>query len=237
MEDGLSPRYQQRQERQRSYRLRVLLCLTAALLLLIAAVRLWPTSPADAHAPVYSNHAPAVELREATPTRHARRASPPPPPPPVPLYESDNTVEQEPLNLTVELAPDRSDEETPPGPASPRNGKAEASRVAAPDVSARQLRIPELNYTQAARREGIRAQIDVEVLIAPTGHVEKAHILRRVLLSSDDTQTKRTVTVLGYGLEQAALDAARQTLFRPARSGGEAVKSRKTLTLTFGPGE
>lgn len=95
----------------------------------------------------------------------------------------------------------------------PREGDAETSQSAAPEIGARQLRIPEPNYTEAAR------------------------ILRRVLLSSEDgSGTKRTVEALGYGLEEAALDAARRTLFRPARAGGKAVQSRKTLTLTFGPG-
>ena len=118
-----------------------------------------------------------------------------------------------------------------------REGDAETSQSAAPEIGARQLRIPEPNYTEAARSGDVRAQVEMEVTIAPSGRVKDARILRRVLLSSEDgSGTKRTVEALGYGLEEAALDAARRTLFRPARAGGKAVQSRKTLTLTFGPG-
>jgi protein TonB len=155
----------------------------------------------------------------------------------VPLYETDQQIEQEPIDLTVELAPDPSPTDAPPGSPAPREGDAETSQSAAPEIGARQLRIPEPNYTEAARSGDVRAQVEMEVTIAPSGRVKDARILRRVLLSSEDgSSTKRTVEALGYGLEEPALDAARRTLFRPARAGGKAVQSRKTLTLTFGPG-
>jgi protein TonB len=231
MEDGPS-------SRRERYRLRILVCLATSLLVLIAAVRLWPTWPeaADGDAVLYAPHGP-VDLREVTQTQHARRGSPPPPPPPVPIFEVEDLVEQPPLDLTVELTPAESPSEAPPGPESLRDGEADESSARVPDVGARQLRIPEPNYTKAARREDIRARVDVEVIIAPTGRVAEARILRRVLLSgSEEAPAQRVVSVLGYGLEEAALDAARRTLFRPARAGDEPVKSRKTLTLTFGPG-
>lgn len=245
MADGLSSRppgrlggrHEHRHAHRRHYRLRILACLAASLLLLIAAVRLWPVSPApsstDVEAQVYDH----VDLREVTQTRHAKRAAPPPPPPPPPLYETDDLIEQEPLDLTVELAPAKSSNDAPPGPKSTRDGEAKRSASVAPDVGARQLRIPEPHYTERARRAGIRARLEVEVVITATGRVERAQIVGRTLLASEDTPSARAVSSLGYGLEAAALDAARRTLFRPARVGGEAVKSRKTLTLTFGPGE
>ena len=238
MEDGPSSSrlHARRRHRRERYRLRILCCLAASLLLMVAAARLWPSAssqPVPAPA-TYDNE--AVALHEITQTRHAKRRAAPPPPP-VPLFETDDFIEQEPLDLSVELAPDRSPSDAPPGPTSTRDGAAETPAASAPQVGARLFQNPELNYTEAARRKDIRARVDVEVVIAPTGRVEAARIVRRVLLSGENAQTQRAVSSLGYGLEEAALDAARHALFRPARAGGKAVESRKTLTLTFGPGE
>lgn len=233
--------HDRRPRRQQRYRLRLLGCLAASLLLVVAAVRLWPASTTQGPSGpiVYDSSAP-VDRREVKQTKHAERTSPPPPPPPVPLYETDQQIEQEPLDLNVELAPAESPTEAPPGPPNPREGDAETSQSAAPEIGARQLRIPEPNYTEAARENDVRARIKLEVTIAPSGRVQDARIVRRVLLSSEEDgngkKGERAVQALGYGLEKAALNAAKRTLFRPARAEGQAVKSRKTLTLTFGPG-
>jgi protein TonB len=230
-----------RQPRRRQrYRLRLLACLATSLLLSVGAVRLCPAPAAEEDSraipeQVYHD----VNRREVQQTKQAERTSPPPPPPPVPLYETDRQIEQEPLELDVDLAFDPSSTEAPPGPPHPRDGEAETSQSAAPAMGARQLRIPEPRYTEAARAEDVRARVELEVTISAGGRVEDARILRRVLLSTADQSGDaggRTVQTLGYGLEEAALDAAERTLFRPARTGGEAVKSHKTLTLTFGPG-
>lgn len=53
----------------------------------------------------------------------------------------------------------------------PREGDAETSQSAAPEIGARQLRIPEPNYTEAARSGDVRAQVEMEVTIAPSGRV------------------------------------------------------------------
>ena len=225
-----------RRDRRRWYQLRLLGCVAAALALLIAAVHLWPVAPVRrAHPHHFATHG-SVELREITPTRHARRTAPPPPPPPVPLVTVDAPIEQEPLDLTVELAPDRSAQKAPPGPKSLQDGSAKSSEAAAPDVGARVLRIAELQYTEKARREDIRARIRVEVVIASTGRVQEARIVGRALLPNEDETGARPVSVVGYGLEEAAIEAAQRTLFRPAQHRGQAVSSRKQLTFTFEPG-
>ena len=229
-----------RQPRRRQrYRLRLLACLATSLLLLVGAVRLCPVPAAEEDPRVIPEQVyHDVNRRAVQQTKQAGHTSPPPPPP-VPLYETERQIEQEPLELDVELAFDPSSMGAPPGPSNLRDGEAETSQSAAPEVDARQLRLPEPRYTEAARAEGIRARVELEVTISAGGRVKDARILRRVLLSAADqggNAGRRTVQTLGYGLEEAALDAAERTLFRPARAGGEAVKSHKTLTLTFGPG-
>src|SRR5690625_5390259 len=44
----------------------------------------------------------------------------------------------------------------------------------------------------------------------------------------------QAVDRVSYGLEEAALTAARQWLFRPARDGGQAVPAHYDLTFSFG---
>ena len=74
-------------------------------------------------------------------------------------------------------------------------------------------------YTSEAMRAKIQGDVDLEVIVGVNGTVTDV----RVTKSLDKT----------YGLDQAAIAAARQWLFRPGQRNGEPVATRVTLQLSF----
>ncbi len=212
---------------------RLLLCLAGTLALLIALVRLWPVAPQNAPLPIVIDTTAhqAIQIAEIAQTTQQAPA-PPPPLPPVPVPEDEPIDLERPVlelsNLTLEMP-------SAPGDAraAQKGSSDQASGAPPPAVAARQISIVEPRYTEAARREGIRARVVVEVIVGRDGRVEEARIVERLLLEARN-QPGRRVAELGYGLEEAALEAARRTRFLPARSGGKPIPSRKTITIHFG---
>ena len=74
-------------------------------------------------------------------------------------------------------------------------------------------------YTSDAMRAKIQGTVWVECVVRPDGSVGDAHVIR----SLDST----------FGLDEAALTAARQWRFRPGMRMGEAVPVLITIELTF----
>ena len=95
------------------------------------------------------------------------------------------------------------------------------------------MRLPLPVYPEAARREGIRARVRVRVLVAETGGVLGAEVVGREVLDRRDQPTP--VASLPYGMDDAALAAARTVRFVPAQDDGERVRAWATLTLSFDP--
>ena len=217
---------------QQRYVLRILTALAGTLLLLIALVRLWPAEWGEPRDIVYSaSGTETIQIEEIQPTSQSREKRPPPPAPLPPIVIPNDALDEfEPLDFTDAALP--IDE---PGEDAERQEGTNAQAVAAqqPDVNARLLRYVEPEYTRAARRDGIQAEVVIEVQVSPQGRVEEATVIRRTLLN-DAGDAVQTVDVLGYGLEAAALEAARQCLFRPARANGQPVATRTTLTIRFG---
>ena len=165
--------------------------------------------------------------RETIPqTRHGvQQDKAPPPPAPLPPIEKPEPAEQEEVALDffenalpIEKSPARREGESTPAPAV---------------IGPRPVRYVEPEYTQAAKKRQIRASLEVQVVIDKRGRVEKARVLKRFLLD-EESNRRKAVDVIGYGLEEAALAAARQWRFRPARKGREPVSSTTTLTFSFG---
>jgi protein TonB len=74
-------------------------------------------------------------------------------------------------------------------------------------------------YTSEAMRAKIQGDVDLEVIVGENGVVTDV----RVTKSLDKV----------YGLDQAAIAAARQWLFRPGQRNGVPVATRVTLQLSF----
>lgn len=207
-------------------------CLALSLLLLIGAVRWWPTGEETAAPVRYDTRAEAtIQASEVQPTRQAALKPPPPPPPLPPVAVPDHVILERPALdfstdfLTADAPPA---EDGVPGPEGPPR---DASAARAPDTAPKQLRLVEPAYPRAAQKSGVRARVVVEVLVRADGTVSEARVVERLRLGEGGPQA---VSELGFGLEEAALEAARRTTFFPARAAGRPVESRTTITIRFG---
>ena len=205
--------------------------LTVTLLLRIGLVRYWPSWRGPSDLPYSATGKETIQLEEIQPTSQSLEKRPPPPAPLPPIVVPNEVLDEvKPLDFTDAALPidnPGDDDERQEG----TSDQATAARR--PDVNARLLRYVEPEYTRAARKRDVRAQIVIEVQIDEQGRVQSAAIVKRMLLGKDG-QPARAVDQLGYGLEEAALSAARQCLFRPARANGQPVPTRTTLTIRFG---
>jgi len=168
-------------------------------------------------------------VKEIQPTRQSREQNPPPPAPLPPVVVPNNEVIETPVTFgdaalrveTPEDDPTRQDG---------NNTRRAATRQ--PDTGARLLRNVQPQYPSAAQDDDVRARVRVGVTVSKAGRVEEAVVLERWRLSEGGSA--QPVAALGYGLEEAALAAARRSLFRPARHKGQPVATRTTITFTFG---
>jgi TonB family protein len=73
------------------------------------------------------------------------------------------------------------------------------------------------SYPLQAREDGLQADVPLELVVSREGTVESAQVLRRA----------------GYGLDDAAVVAARRFRFTPALKQGHAVRVRVAWTVEF----
>ena len=182
-----------------------------------------------------ARQAEVVVLQPVEQTRQAQ-AAPPPPPPPLPPVEVPDYVElpDEPLaferrEANPDPAPPIDAPPAPPGPPAPTAGPA--GFVERPQ----RLPIPaQYSYPQysAEAQDKVRARISVEVLVDERGRVTEADVVERMVIGRGDEE--RPVASLGYGIEEAVLEAARAYRFRPARHEGKPVSTRTTIGFKVG---
>lgn len=210
------------------YRVRILGALAAVLVLAVGMVHLWPAGLSVHDAIPFSDRPQeAIQIEDVVPTAQARQAPPPPAPLP-PVVVPNDVLVDEPLvfddgPLPIDVPGE--DERLRPG----ETGDAVASRL--PDVDARLVRAVQPDYPPGARAENVRARVVVAVQVDDQGRVAEASIVERWRLTDGRSES---VLSLRHGLEDAALSAARRSLFRPAESNGRPVASQTTLTFTFG---
>jgi TonB family protein len=99
---------------------------------------------------------------------------------------------------------------------------AEAPKVRQAATAARTLPVeilykPKPVYTDEARRQRIEGEVLLKVAFSASGQVEVLGVTRG----------------LGYGLDEAAIAAARQIRFKPAQQDGHAVDSTATVHIVF----
>ncbi len=211
-----------------NHRTRFLACLATTLVVLTVAVRVWPvqdTSP-DLR-PVYRvGETERIHIEEIQPTKQAASA-PAPPAPLVPiLVPDDEYPEEDALDLTGSVLPLDVSE-------APATDIGEETRPAGVTAGPRPIRFVVPEDTNESKRRRVRAKLVVQVLVNDRGQVEEAAVTERFLLDEDGL-VKEPVDLLGHGLEEAALAAATQYRYRPARKDGKAIASRTTITFTFG---
>lgn len=218
------------QQRDNLYATRILLCTATALVVLLLIVKVWPLEQPSRVVPDPEREIFALAVEEILPVVHSGSA-PPPPPPPIPVEVRDDIPLETPI-LDFDLA-------------LPAIGTGESSGImdSGDDVPAgglsasappRPLRFIEPENTREARRRGVRARIVVRVEVDSDGIVGAAQIIERHMGDGPADSAMKPVDHVGYGLEEAALSAAEQWLFRPARHHGEAVAAHYDLTFSFG---
>ena len=169
-------------------------------------------------------------MEEIQPTRQARQA-PPPPSPPIPIVVPDDVVLDE---FALDLSDANLLDVEEPGPDEELSEGTDAVvNAGGATVGPKAVRFVEPEYTREARRRRVRAEVVIEVFIDDRGRVQETSIEERFILDKDGA-SKTPVAELGYGLEEAAVSAARRWVFRPARENGKPVASYTTLTFTFG---
>lgn len=214
------------------YRVRMLASIATALALVLAVVKLWPApeNPSPQAAVYEVGEREVIEIEEVQPTRQSE-AKPPPPAPPIPILVPDDVALED---EEIEFSDNLLDVEESGDDALLQEGDDEPTANApGPTVGPKTVRFVEPEYTRAARRNRVRAELVVAVMIDERGQVQNTEVVERFLLDKDGS-SKTPVNSLGYGLEESALSAADRWIFRPARKDGRPVASRTTLTFTFG---
>ena len=113
-------------------------------------------------------------------------------------------------------------------PAAPRTSEPVVRRALNPAPAAsdgceepaskpRARSVPNPTYTEAARSAGIEGKVRVEVTIDETGKVTAV----------------RVISGLGYGLDEAAISAARAAQFEPAMRCGKPTSATFTIGMRF----
>lgn len=219
----------------RTYRPRILATLIASLGVLILAFRLWPVEERTAERPYIAETKERVPIELIEPTRQTPRAAPPPPPalPPVEVPD-DVPIPEEELEFEVlETAPstDIALPDLPPGPETDGPDEAPPTFVARADSRPQVVGAVPPTYPREAERRGIRARVRLRLRIDARGRLQEVEITDRFLLDDD---RERRVEEIGYGVEQAVLDAVNRTRFRPGRHEGRPVETYTTITMSVG---
>lgn len=209
------------------YRLKMMGSMVVVLGLAVLLVTFWPAaSGSDSDLP-FSDTADFVEIDEIQPTSHSQELAPPPPAPLPPVVRPVDEIVETRFDASGPLMVDDPGED-----ARQSDGAAQTVAARLPDVGARLLRAVQPQYPSAAKQSGVKARVVVEVAVNEQGRVTEASVVKRIRISKGGRP--RAVGQLGYGIEQAALRAARRSLFRPAEKGGSPVSTRTQLTFTFG---
>lgn len=221
------------QQYRHAYPIRILASTVGTLLLVIALVRLWPVpAPPDYSDLLFSiDGQQVIEIEEIAQTKQAERR-PPPPRPLMPIVVPDDEVlEVDDLDISEENFLDIDEPEQAVELVEGDPGPSDAI-VAQAETAPKLVRFVYGEYTDEAKKKKVRAEMTVEVLVDRRGRVEEAKVVERIILGRNED--RRSVPHVGYGLEEAALAAAQQWRFRPARQGGQAVRSYTRLTVSFG---
>ncbi|MDX2091258.1 MAG: energy transducer TonB, partial [Kofleriaceae bacterium] len=105
----------------------------------------------------------------------------------------------------------------PPKPKALAVAPAADAGCAEPIVKPKPIQVVQPAFTQEAQDAGITGKVRVEITISKAGTVTAA----------------RVIEGLGHGLDEAALDAAKQSTFSPAMKCGEPVETTFTIGMRF----
>ena len=203
---------------------------------LVLAFRFWPVEQRATKRIYVAAPQERVPIELIEPTRQTPRAAPPPPPtlPPVEVPDDVPIPEEEIEFEVLETAPslDVALPEAPPGPEMDGPDEAPPAFVARADRRPQTISPVLPTYPAEAKRHGIRARVRLRLRIDERGRLKEVEITDRFLLDGEDREER--VAEIGYGVEQAILDAVNRTRFRPGRHEGRPVETYTTMTLSVG---
>ena len=206
---------------------------TTALSLLLANgfVLYWPESTDDPSSLVFDSRGQEViQMEEIQQTKQEKRKPAPPVPAPPNIMPDDTILDE----LELEIVDTALTLDEPGLDTEVVEGTTEGNDVAVrADKGPSPVRIAVGEYTREAERKNVKAEIVVEVLVNERGRVDEARVVDRFLLNKDQT-TRDPVSLVGYGLENSALEAAKRYVFSPARENNKRVASYTLLTFRFG---
>ena len=210
------------------YILRLLASILVAQVLVLLCIKLWPLPLTPEPLDITYSNPEAIQMEEIV-TTHQTRLAPPPLPPLPPVIRPEDIILEEDLALDFNpltvIGPPM--DEIPAEPEGIRSNGIAASEPPKP------IRIVTPEYPRSAQRRKIRAEVVVTLVVDQRGEVRSPQVLERYLLD-EKGNTRTLVDELGYGLEEAAINAAMRSLFRPARKEGIVVASNHKLTFKFG---
>ena len=86
------------------------------------------------------------------------------------------------------------------------------------------------NYPEAAKQAQVQGMVFVQMTLDAEGHVSDAKVVKSRKMTEAGAEE---VAALGYGLEEAALTAARGAKFKPAMQGGKPMQVTITMPYNF----
>lgn len=205
-------------------------CVALAEALALIIVLFWPV-PARKNIPQDIDFTDGeIAFEEVLITRQ-ESAPPSPPKPQIPVpVPDDRIIEEEIVVLEEDNFIDFSDSLLVEGPGA---GGGSDRVTANPQTSPGVIRIVEPTVPDAAKKEGVRAEIWVSFLVDTDGGVEEATISKILLYDPKEGEFKPAESI-GFNLAEATLKAALQWKFRPAKDGGSPVRAYTTHIFTFG---
>ena len=192
--------------------------LIAALVLMIVAFKFFPdvnSGPA-----VIESTQELFKVEDIQQTRQENRP-PPPPKPPIPIEAPSDEVLEDieigdtELDLNAEI-------EAPPPPKEEKVTEEEPTYFVAVEempepiggIAGIQKRIV---YPEIAKRAGVEGKVYILAFVDVSGNVTKANVLKGI----------------GAGCDEAALDAVKQTKFKPGKQRGKPVNVQVSIPVVF----
>ncbi len=204
---------------RRIYKIIFELSLILSLLLMIIAFKFFPRI--EAAESVLEGPQELVTMEDIQQTKQENRP-PPPPKPPIPIEAPSDDVLEDIEIADTEIDFNAQIEAPPPPPKEEKKVEEEPQYFVAVEempepiggIAAIQSKIV---YPEIAKRAGVEGRVYVLAFVDETGTVTKVEIIKG----------------LGAGLDEAALNAVKQTKFKPGKQRGKPVKVQVSIPIIF----